>query len=131
MTSDGGTVATEIRPGQVWSVPEQQVPLPVPAGPQPVRRERWLVVISNKGDCRDGTCDTVLVLVLSSQVQHQGRWDELITKGDGGTLTDCIAQTDLVMWFRKSELRAAVCRGQLLTDTMNRIKARLRNTLGL
>lgn len=105
--------------------------MPTRPTPGPTRRERWLLVISNKGDCRDPARDTVLVLLLSSQVAWQGRSDELIKQGDGGTITDCIAQTDLIFFFAKVDLRAGTLKGEIMTDTLNRVKARLRNTLGL
>jgi mRNA-degrading endonuclease toxin of MazEF toxin-antitoxin module len=105
--------------------------MPPTTGTPPLRRERWVLVISNKRDCRDPSRPTVIVALLSSQAAWQGRADELVRQGDGGTLTDSIVQTDLIFFYPKDDLRKGTLRGELMADSLNRVKARLRNTLAL
>ncbi len=105
--------------------------MPPTASPQPAREERWLVVVSCKRDCRDSACSTVVVIVLSAKVEHAGRHDELIRAGDGGVQRDSIAQSDLVMFWSKDELLDERWKGDLMQDTLMRVRARLGNTLGI
>lgn len=105
--------------------------MPPAASPAPVREERWLVVVSSKRDCRDVACPTVVVIILSAKVEHAGRHDELIRAGDGGVQRDSIAQTDLVLFWPKDELLDDRCKGELMLDTLIRVRARLANTLGI
>lgn len=41
------------------------------------RENRWLLVVSSKRDCRSADCPTVVVVILSAQVEYAGRHDEL------------------------------------------------------
>ncbi|MFI5040448.1 MAG: hypothetical protein ACHQNA_01145 [Acidimicrobiales bacterium] len=96
----------------------------------PARESRWLLVVSSKRDCRDGDCPTVVVIIFSAQVHHAGRHDELVRAGDG-VERDSIAQTDLVMFWPKSELTDARFMGDVMRDTLTRVRARLANTIGI
>jgi hypothetical protein len=90
-----------------------------------------VVVISNKRDCRDTWCRTVVVVPLSRGLEHFGRWDVEIKRGDGGTDADVMAQTDLPFFILKEDLLGGDYMGTVLRDTLNRIKATLANTFGL
>ncbi|MGO9179771.1 MAG: hypothetical protein ACLQBX_20135 [Candidatus Limnocylindrales bacterium] len=69
--------------------------------------------------------------ILSAKIEHAGRHDELVRAGDGGVQRDCIAQTDLVLFWPKNELLDERWKGDLMQDTLRRVRARLGNTLGM
>jgi mRNA-degrading endonuclease toxin of MazEF toxin-antitoxin module len=104
--------------------------MPPTRGPSPEREERWLLVVSSKRDCRASDCPTVVVVIFSAQVQFAGRHDELVRAGDG-VRRDSIAQTDLVMFWPKEELSDDRWMGDVMQDTLTRVRARLANTVGI
>lgn len=122
-----------IEPGAVFELPATLVRLPDrerQADPPP-RRSRWVLVISSAETCADMGMSTVLVVVLSSQVEYGGRYDVEIVPPVGGVRETCIAQTDIVVPIHKDELRGprngARYRGTVLTDTLRQVKAALRD----
>ncbi len=130
MTSPDSTPPSKIRPGAVYAVPAEDVPMPPTKGAAPPRERRWLLVVSSKRDCRSADCPTVVVIIFSAQVQYAGRHDELVRAGDG-VQRDSIAQTDLVMFWRKDELTDDRWMGDVMQDTLARVRARLANTIGI
>ncbi len=104
--------------------------MPPTRGALPARESRWLLVVSSKRDCRAADCPTVVVIIFSAQVQHAGRHDELVRAGDG-VQRDSIAQTDLVMFWPKDELTDDRWKGDVMQDTLTRVRARLANTIGI
>ena len=134
MPSSSGRSAPDrpIVPGAVFRLDPMHVVLPRREGAQPARETRSVVVVSNKRDCRDDWCPTVIVLPLSAQLQHfNARHDVEIAQGDGGTDRDVMAQADLAHFILKSDLLSGELRGVLLRDTQARIKVVLGNVLGI
>ena len=122
-----------IVPGAVFEIPADLASPPQRArqASPPNRINRWVVVVSSKGDCRDGLQETVLVVLFSAGVEYQWRHDVLVRRPEGGLERDSIAQTDLVFPVLKEELTDERFRGTLMTDTLRQIRATLANTLGL
>lgn len=121
----------EFEPGGVFEIPAELLLFPATPGPQPVRESRWVLVASNKHDCRKEPPRTLLVVALSAQVRYfDPRWDVEIPAGLGGTARDSMAQADMVFPVAKGDLRGRR-RGTLPTDTLNQVRVRLRDTLGL
>lgn len=122
-----------IEPGGVYEIPAALADPPQRArqeNPRP-RENRWVLVVSNKADCRDRNHPTAVVVLFSSQVGYQGRHDVLVTRPDGGLRTDSIAQTDMVFVVDKSELEDDRQRGTVMSDTLRQVRAKLSETLGL
>lgn len=121
-----------IEPGAVFEVPPDLAQPPQVAEQEapPVRLARWVVVVSNKTDCRDRYHETVTVVLLSAQPEYGGRHDVFIPRPVGGLERDSIAQTDLVFVILKSELSDERYRGKILADTLIQVRAKLSETLG-
>lgn len=122
-----------IEPGAVF-----EIPAPLADPPQrardpnaPTREHRWVLVVSNKADCRDRYQETVVVIPLSAQTQYAHRHDVLIRRPDGGIVRDSIAQTDLVFIVEKAELADNRARGTVMADTIRQVRAKLADTLGI
>jgi len=122
-----------IQPGAVFEVPHALADPPQTArqNDPPPRVSRWLLVVSNKADCRDRYQETVTVVLLSAQTEYQGRHDVLIRRPDGGLERGSIAQTDLVITVLRDELSDDRFRGIVLRDTLRQVRAKLAETLGL
>ena len=114
----------------MFAVPAEDVPMPPTKGTRPPRDERWLLIVSTKRDCRAADCPTVVIVILSAKVEFAGRHDELVRAGDA-VQRDSIAQTDLVIFWPKAELTDARWRGDVMQDTLARVRARLANTIGV
>lgn len=121
-----------IAPGVVFEVPPELAEPPQVAlqSNPPQREARWVLVVSNKTDCRDESHPTVLVVLLSAQPEYHGRHDVFIPRPVGGLTRDSIAQTDLVYVVLKSELTDERYRGTVLSDTLIQVRAKLSETLG-
>ncbi len=121
-----------IEPGAVFEVPPHLAEPPQVAtqASPPARNARWVVVVSNKTDCRDRFHETVTVVLLSAQPEYGGRHDVFIPRPVGGLERDSIAQTDLVFVILKSELTDDRYRGKILSDTLVQVRAKLSETLG-
>ena len=122
-----------IAPGAVF-----EIPAPLADPPQrarnpnaPARARRWVLVVSNKADCRDRFLETIVVVLLSAQTEYAYRHDILIRRPDGGIERDSIAQTDLVFVVEKVELTADRLRGTVMADTLRQVRAKLAETLGI
>lgn len=87
-----------IEPGAVFEIPAALADPPQRARDSgaPHRDHRWIVVVSNKADCRDRYQETVVAVLLGAKTEYAYRHDVLIRKPDGGLARDSIAQTDLV-----------------------------------
>jgi hypothetical protein len=122
-----------IQPGSVFEVPHALADPPQTArqNDPPPRISRWLLVVSNKADCRDRFQETITVVLLSAQVEYQDRHDVLIRRPDGGVQRDSIAQTDLVFTVLRDQLSDDRFRGTVLRDTLRQVKAKLSETLGI
>ena len=121
-----------IGPGAVFEIPAELADPPQRRHEaNPVQRtSRWVLIVSSKTDCRDARHPTVLVVLLSSQVEWQGRHDVLIKRPDGGLRTDSIAQTDMVFAVDKRDLLDDRHRGDIMTDTLRQVRAKLGESLG-
>jgi mRNA-degrading endonuclease toxin of MazEF toxin-antitoxin module len=122
-----------IEPGAVF-----EIPAPLADPPQrrhdpnaPIREHRWVLVVSNKADCRDRYQETVVVVLLSAKTEYAHRHDVLIRRPDGGLSRDSIAQTDLVFVVEKAELTPGRHRGSVMADTLRQVRSRLSDTLGI
>ena len=122
-----------IQPGAVFEVPHALADPPQTARQSnpPPRISRWLIVVSNKADCRDRYQETVAVVLLSAQTEYQDRHDVLIRRPAGGVERDSIAQTDLVLTVLRDQLSDDRFRGIVLRDTLRQIRAKLAETLGI
>jgi hypothetical protein len=121
-----------IGPGAIFEIPANlEDPPQRRHDPDPIARaNRWVMIVSSKTDCRDARHPTVLVVLLSSQVEWQGRHDVLIKRPDGGLRSDSIAQTDLVFAVDKRDLTDDRHRGAVMTDTLRQVRAKLGEGLG-
>ena len=127
-----GSPKPEFEPGAVYEIDARLLCYPTTPGPQPFRKNRWIVVASNKYDCKHLPPHSLLIVALSAALEHfDPRWDVEIPQGVGGTLRDCMAQADMVFPVAKSDLRASRRRGTIPADTMNQLRAKLRDALGL
>lgn len=122
-----------IEPGSVFEIPTALADPPQRARDPnaPTREHRWVLVVSNKADCRDRYQETVVVILLSAQTQYAHRHDVLIRRPDGGITRDSIAQTDLVFIVEKVELADDRARGTVMADTLRQVRAKLAETLGM
>ena len=95
-----------IQPGAVFRVPPELADPPGRAvqDDPPLRESRWVLVVSNKTDCRDRLHGTVNTVLFSAQTHYAGRHDVLVQRPDGGLERDSIAQTDLIFTIAKYEL---------------------------
>jgi mRNA-degrading endonuclease toxin of MazEF toxin-antitoxin module len=121
-----------IEPGAVFEIPPELAEPPQrqrQASP-PEREHRWVIVLTNKADCRDQHQETVTVILCSAKTEYQGRHDVLVQAKDGGMERRSIAQTDLVFVVLKDELTNDRYRGTVLKDTLVQIRARLADSLG-
>jgi mRNA-degrading endonuclease toxin of MazEF toxin-antitoxin module len=96
-----------------------------------VRENRWVIVVSNRADCRDRYQETVVVVLLSAKTEYASRHDVFIRRPDGGLPRDSIAQTDLVFVVEKVELLPERHRGVVMADTLRQVRAKLSDTLGI
>lgn len=121
-----------IEPGAIFEVPPHLAEPPQVAAQEgaPVRLSRWVLIVSNKADCRDRYHETVTVVLLSAQPEYGGRHDVFIPRPVGGLERDSIAQTDLVFVILKAELTDDRYRGKVLSDTLVQVRAKLSETLG-
>jgi mRNA-degrading endonuclease toxin of MazEF toxin-antitoxin module len=121
-----------IGPGAIFEIPANLADPPQRRhDPDPIARaNRWVMIVSSKTDCRDARHPTVLVVLLSSQVEWQGRHDVLIKRPDGRLRSDSIAQTDLVFAVDKRDLTDDRHRGAVMTDTLRQVRAKLGEGLG-
>jgi hypothetical protein len=121
-----------IEPGAVFEIPAAFADPPHRARDPnaPARERRWVMVVSNKADCRDRYQEMVVVVPLSAQTQSSHRQDVLIGRPDGGSVRDSIAQTDLVFVAEKAELADDRARGTVMSDTLRQVRAKLAETLG-
>lgn len=121
-----------IEPGAVFEIPAPlaQPPQTARQAAPPARENRWVIVVSNKTDCRDPWHETVTVVLCTAQTEYGGRHDVLVRQHDGGMGRDSIAQTDLVFVVLKDELANDRYRGTVLRDTISQVRARLADSLG-
>jgi mRNA-degrading endonuclease toxin of MazEF toxin-antitoxin module len=121
-----------IGPGAVFEIPAELADPPQRRHElDPVQRtNRWVLIVSSKIDCRDARHPTVLVVLLSAQIEWQGRHDVLIKRPDGGIRSDSIAQTDLVFAVDKRDLPDELHRGDVMADTLRQVRAKLGEGLG-
>ena len=120
-----------IEPGAVFTVDPSLVHLPTAIN-GPHRDQRWVLVVSCKGDCHQNYLPTVLVVVLSAQVQNfWASHDVLLRKGDGGTDRDCIAEGDTIFPILKADLRTGALRGTVFTSSLGQIRVRIGSVIGL
>jgi len=121
-----------IEPGAVFELPAQlaQPPQTAKQASPPARESRWVIVVSNRTDCRDRGQETVLAVLCSAQTEYADRHDVHVRQGDGGLSRTSIAQTDLVFAILKDELAEDRYRGTVLRDTLGQIRARLADALG-
>lgn len=122
-----------IEPGAVFEIPAALADPPQRARDPnaPTREHRWVLVVSNKADCRDRFQETVVVVLLSAQTQYGHRHDVLIRRPDGGIVRDSIAQTDLVFIVEKVELADDRARRTVMSDTLRQVRVKLAETLGI
>lgn len=122
-----------IEPGAIFEVPAALADPPQRARDPnaPPREHRWLIVVSNKTDCRDRFQETVVVVLLSARTEYAYRHDVLIRRPDGGLARDSIAQTDLVFVIEKVELMPECYKGTVMADTLRQVRAKLSETLGM
>ena len=122
-----------IEPGAIFEVPVALADPPqrVRDLNAPPREHRWVIVVSNKTDCRDRYQETVVVVLLSAKIEYAYRHDVLIRQPDGGLTRDSIAQTDLVFVVEKAELMPDRHRGRVMADTLRQVRAKLSETLGM
>lgn len=122
-----------LEPGAVFEVPHALADPPQVARQTapPTRENRWVLLVSCMADCTDRDLRTVTAVLLSAQVDYQGRHDVLIQRPDGGVARTSIAQTDLILSILKDELAEDRYRGTVLRDTLRQIRARLATSLGI
>lgn len=122
-----------IEPGAVFEIPAQLADPPQRARHPnaPARDHRWVLVVSNKADCRDRSQETVITVLLSAQTEYWHRHDVLIRRPDGGIVRDSIAQTDVLFIVMKVELTTDRQRGTVMADTLRQVRAKLAETLGI
>ena len=122
----------EFEPGAVYEIDARLLRFPTTPGPQPDRENRWVVVTSNKHDCKHQPPHSLLIVALSAGLDHfDPRWDVEVPQGLGGTIRHCMAQADMVFPMAKDDLRASRRTGTLPPDTMNQLRVKLRDALGL
>lgn len=122
-----------IEPGAVFEIPAELADPPQRTRhPNARSREhRWVLIVSNKADCRDRSQETVITVLLSAQIEYWHRHDVLIRRPDGGTARDSIAQTDVLFMVVKVELTPDRWRGTVMADTLRQVRAKLAETLGI
>jgi len=120
-----------IEPGGVFQIPPRLARPPQEAhrfNPAP-RESRWVLIISTPDQCLKPEHETVLGILLSSQLAYSAEHDVLIYAGEC-VLEDSIAQADLLFTLSKIDLDRSRYRGTVQADTLLKVRAAVARLLG-
>lgn len=117
-------------PGEIWYVDDKEIQIPpAPGTRRTLHPSRMVLVVSNAQDCSDSAVWTILIVPLSSRTDLARRFDVRLTKGEGGTKKDCVAQVSVMGPVPKSAFTSRI--GVLTLSRFRSVQTATRLVLSL